>query len=377
MSRARLLAFLGPLALLGACGGDSGGNEVKVGLVLPMTGGQATYGEETKNGFLLAYDELKAKGALKVPLKLEWRDEQSEPEAAGDAAKSLIDTAGVHVVIGTVASGHTRRVFQECKEAGVPGITPASTNDQITIEGGEYCSRICFKDTFQGSVLAKFALQRGWKRAAVAEDKSAPYAVGLSEAFRKVYEAGGGVVTREFYETKDTDYANLVQNVANAKPDVIVAAGYYTQVGLMLKQAIGSWDGIPVIGGDGLDSAEFRKLKGSAKNVVFFSSHFAAADANPVVQEFTKKYRERYGKEPGAMAALGYDVMLVLSDVLGRVKDPRDRKQLKDAINATKGVSCVTGTIDLTAPDRTPAKAAVMLEMTEDAFRYVSTFPAN
>jgi branched-chain amino acid transport system substrate-binding protein len=145
----------------------------------------------------------------------------------------------------------------------------------------------------------------------------------------------------------------------------------------MLKQAIGSWDGIPVVGGDGLDSAEFRKLKGSAKNVVFFSSHFAAADANPVVQEFTKKYRERYGKEPGAMAALGYDVMLVLSDVLGRVKDPRDRKQLKDAINATKGVSCVTGTIDLTAPDRTPAKAAVMLEMTEDAFRYVSTFPAN
>lgn len=373
LARVLLPTLALPVLLLGACGGDGGGNEVKIGIVLPMTGDQATYGEETKNGIELAYDELKARGAFQVPLKLEWRDEQSSAEKAGEAAKSLIDTAGVHVIVGTVASGYTRKVFQECKEAGVPGITPASTNDQITLEGGEYCSRICFKDGFQGAVLARFALERGWKRAAVAEDKSAPYAVGLSENFRKAFEAGGGTVVREFYETKDTDYANLVQNVANAKPDVIVVAGYYTQAGLMMKQAIGSWDGVPVIGGDGLDSPKLKELRGAARNPVYLTSHFAAADPNPVVQQFTTRYRERFKKEPGAMAALGYDVMFVLADVLGRAKDPRDRRALKDAINATTGVKCVTGTIDLTTPDRTPSKDAVVLELKDGEFKYFQT----
>lgn len=372
----RVLA-LALVAALAGCGGDKPFEGVIVGVVLPMSGDQANFGEESWNGIQLAYDELVAKGALKTPLKLERRDDQSKPEPAGTATKGLIDTAGAHVILGTVASGSTRKVFQECKEAGVPGITPASTNDAITIEGGPYCSRICFKDSFQGAVLARFALEQGWKRAAVAEDKGAPYAVGLSENFRKAFEAGGGAVAREYYESKDTDYASLIQNVANANADVIVIAGYYTQAGLMMKQAIGKWDGKPVIGGDGLDAPELAELRGAATNPVFLTSHFAAADPNPVVQEFTRRYRERFKKEPGAMAALGYDVMLVLADALARAKDPRNRKELKDVIAATRGVKGVTGTIDLTTEDRTPVKDAVVLRLEGKNFQYFKTVPAR
>jgi branched-chain amino acid transport system substrate-binding protein len=110
---------------------------------------------------------------------------------------------------------------------------------------------------------------------------------------------------------------------------------------------------------------------------VFLTSHFAAADPNPVVQEFTTKYRARFKKEPGAMAALGYDVMLVLADVVARAKNPQDRKELKDVIAATKGVRGVTGSIDLSTPDRTPVKDAVVLELKDGEFKYFQTVSAR
>ncbi len=364
--------------LLAACGGDTPqSGDLIVGIVLPMTGAQATYGEESKNGIDLAFAEIESQKGWKVPIKLVPRDEQSKPEAAGTAAKSLIDTAGAHVILGTVASGSTRKVFQECREAGVPGITPASTNDKITREGGPYCSRICFADSFQGSVLATFALEQGWKKATVVEDKSAPYAVGLSENFRKAFEAGGGSVTREFYEEKDTDYTNLVQNVANSAPEVIVVAGYYTQAGLMLKQAVGLWDGKPVIGGDGLDSPKLGELKGAATNPVYLTSHFAASDPNPAVQRFRTRYLETYKKEPGAMAALGYDIMFVLADAIQRCADPRDRAALAKAIASTRDVKVVTGSISLDNEDRTPLKAAVVLKLKDGGFEYFKTVSPN
>jgi branched-chain amino acid transport system substrate-binding protein len=361
------------LGFLAACGDEGKSGEVKVGVVLPMSGGKATFGVESWNGMQLAYDELKAKGALKVPFTFVRKDDQSKDEEAGTQAKVLVDTVGVDAILGSVASGSTSLVFTQCRQAGVPGITPASTRDDITEEGGPLCSRICFKDSFQGAVLARFALERGWKKASVVEDRSAPYAVGLAENFRSAFKAGGGTAGTEFYQDSDTDFSNVIQKVATANPDVVVIAGYYKHAGLMLKQGIGRWDGKPVIGGDGLDSPELKLLSGGATNDVFVTSHFAPDDPNPVVQDFTRRYRERYGKAPGAMSALGYDVVLVLQDALQRVKDPHDHAALGKAIAATKGVAGVTGTIDLTTKDRTPVKAAVVLKQTPDGFRHVQT----
>jgi branched-chain amino acid transport system substrate-binding protein len=373
----RLLSLLPCLALavlLGSCGNDDKDDgEIKVGVVLPMSGGRATFGAESWNGMQLAYEELEAKGALKVPFNLVRKDDQSKDEEAGTAAKTLVDTVGVTAILGSVASGSTSLVFTQCRQAGVPGISPASTRDDITVEGGPYCSRICFKDSFQGSVLAQFAWGRGWKKAAVVEDKSAPYAVGLAESFRKSFAEAGGTVTREFYQDSDTDFSNVVQNVARTSPDVVFIAGYYKHAGLMLKQAIGKWDGKPVMGGDGLDSPDLKSLSGGATNDVYVTSHFAPDDPDPVVQDFSKRYREKYGKAPGAMSALGYDVILVLEDALTRVKDPRDRKALAEAIARTSGVAGVTGKINLTTPDRTPVKPAVVLQQTATGFRHVQT----
>jgi len=358
---------------LPACGGDSDNGKLRVGVILPMTAGQSTYGEESWNGMLLAQEDLKKQG---VDWELMLKDEKSESTMAGNQAKLLIENEGAHVLLGSVASSNTQQIALVAKESGIPLITPASTNDSLTVEGGPLVSRICFKDSFQGAVLANFALSQGWKKAVVVVDKAQVYSTGLADNFKRVFEKAGGTVSFEYYVTEDTDFANTIQNVANAKPEVIFISGYYAQAGPMIKQAKGKWEGLPILGGDGWDSPDTVALVGDTNAEIYISTHFAADAPDPAVQDFAKRYKAKFGKAPGAMAALGYDVLFVLADAVKRCEDPKDPDQLAAAISSTTGVKCITGTIDLTTPDRTPIKDAVIAKV-EGKIKFHATIPAK
>ncbi|MDH3592637.1 MAG: ABC transporter substrate-binding protein [Planctomycetota bacterium] len=360
------------VSLIG-CGGSDDSGPLKVGCILPMSGAQSTYGEESWNGMQLAMEDLKKQGT-------EWtlilKDEKSQKQDAGNHAKTLTENEGAHVLIGSVASSNTKQIALVAKEAGVPLITPASTNDKLTRDGGPMVSRICFADSWQGAVLANFSASQGWKNAVAVVDKAQVYSTGLAANFQKVFEQKGGKVSYEYYTTEDTDFSNTIQNVANRKPDVIFISGYYAQGGPMIRQAKGKWSGIPVIAGDGLDSPDLVGLVGDTKTEIYMSSHFAADAPDPRVQDFAKRYKERFNKPPGAMAALGYDVLFVLADAVKRCEDPKDPDALAKAIAETKGVACITGMIDLTTEDRTPVKDAVIVKV-EGGLKYHATIKAD
>jgi len=368
------MRYLLLLALfLTACGGSDDSGKLKVGVILPMTGTQSTYGEESWNGMKLAQEDLKKQG---IEWNLILKDEKSEKQTSGNQAKLLIENEGANVLIGSVASSNTQQIALVAKEAGVPLITPASTNDTLTIEGGSMVSRICFKDSFQGAVLANFALSQGWRNAVAVVDKAQVYSTGLAGNFKDVFEKAGGKVTFEYFTTEDTDFSNTIQNVANAKPDVIFISGYYAQGGPMIRQAKGKWEGIPILGGDGLDSPDLVGLVGDTSAEIYMSSHFAADAPDERVRDFASRYEKEFGKPPGAMAALGYDVLFVLADAVKRCEDPKDPDQLAAAIAATKGVKGITGTMDLTTPDRTPIKDAVIVKV-DGGLKFHATIPAK
>jgi len=371
-----LVALL--LAGPAGCGDQAASSgDLKIGVILPMTGQTATYGEESWNGLRLAEEEIRAApGGPPFPFELIQRDDKSEKTTAGSQAKNLISSERVNVILGSVASSNTLQIFQECRESGVPCITPASTNDTLVEPGDRWVSRICFKDSFQGSVLANFAWGQGWRKVAVVVDRGQDYSVGLASNFQKTFEKLGGTVTLDYYVTQDTNFSNVIQNVANNDPDAIFISGYYEQAGPMIRQAKTKWEGKPIFGGDGLDSPKLAELVGDTNAEIYLSSHFAADAPDPKVREFAKKYEARYGKPPGAMGALGYDVLFVLMDAVKRCENPFDREQLADAILQTKGVKCITGVIDLTAPDHTPIKDAVIVKV-EGGLKYFKTIPAQ
>jgi len=360
------------LLVLAACSGEPK-DEFRVGVILPMTGQTATYGEESWNGLQMALDELKAGGFDCV---LTLRDDKSLKTDAGNQAKYLIENERVHALLGSVQSSNTEQIALVAKEAGIPLITPASTNDTLTKNGGPLVSRICFDDQFQGAVLANFAADQGWKKAVAVVDKAQVYSTGLAGNIKSVFVGRGGTFREEYYVTQDTDFANTIQNVANEKPDVIFLCGYYNEGGLMIRQAKEKWAGLPLVAGDGFDSEKLSELVGETKAQIFMSSHFAGDAPDPRIRQWAERYRTRFGKAPGAMAGLGYDVLGVLADAVKRCKNPKDPAELGRAIAGTVDYPGITGRISLNTPDRTPIKDAVILKV-DAGLKYHATVPAR
>ena len=357
------LATIGALALSLAPATSAAKREVNIGAVFPMTGPVATYGQESVNGIKLALKKIEKDGKVKINLKLE--DNKSEPQESANAVTKLIKSDSVDAIIGSVASSNTLAGAPIAQTNKVPLLTPASTNEKVT-QAGDFVSRTCFTDAFQGVVMAKFAYENLKKRKmAVIIDNSSDYSKGLSKVFKKKYlELGGKLVSEEdfAYIQKDTDFRSLLRKVKRMKPDAIFLPGYYTEVGLILKQARQMGMNMPFLGGDGWDSPTLQKLAGKAVSGNYISSHFAPDDKDPKVQNFVKEYKAEYGQNPGAMAALGYDGILVMAEAIASAKSTKN-VDIQRAILATKNFSGVTGNITI-GKDRNAEKSAVVLETT-------------
>jgi branched-chain amino acid transport system substrate-binding protein len=355
--------------------GSPGGGEGKTALIganLELSGKSAPWGQDSKNGILMALEEVNAKPEQKVKLKVVFEDNKSEPGASKNAMKKLVTQDGVLAVIGAVGSNRTIAAADVAMEEKVPIVTHASTNVTIT-KKGEYVSRICFDDDFQGSVMAKFAFNSlKADTAVIMVSKGNAYSEGLSVSFRKTFtELGGKIVDELAYQEGVQDFKTHVTTLKNKNPKVVWVPGYFNEVGLIVKQAREAGFQAPFLGGDGWDDKTLFRLGGPAIKGNYVCNHFDPGDPDPVVQEFVKKYKAKYKEVPGAMAALGYDALLAMADSANRAKELKP-EAMKDAINSMKGVKGVCGIINM-GPDREVVKNAVVLETSETEFKYKET----
>ena len=224
-----------------SCGG---GNAIKVGLVVPLTGDVKTFGESTRNGAMLAIEEVNAAGGINgKKIEVVATDDKNDPTETGNAGSKLIDMDRVVAVIGSVSSKCSVPLSDKCQSAKIPMITPTSTNPKVTVgEDGkrkDYVFRACFIDPFQGTVGARFAIDSlKAKTAAVMYDVGNDYSKGLADYFRAAFEKGGGKITAfESYAKDDVDFSALLTKVKQSSPDVLFIRDYYNKVGLIAKQA--------------------------------------------------------------------------------------------------------------------------------------------
>src|SRR5215217_2967027 len=223
----------------GGGGTTSTGDTIKVGVYGDLTGQTSSFGQSTKNGIQLAVDEINAAGGVggkKIELVIE--DDQGRPEQAKTVVSKLINQDKVQAIIGEVASTNSLAAAPVAQDAKIPMITPSSTNPKVT-EVGDYISRVCFIDPFQGSVMAKFAANTlKAKTAAIIGDVNSDYSKGLTQFFEEEFtRLGGKVVAKEAYTQSDPDFKGQLTKIRNLNPDVIYVPGYYGQVGIIAKQA--------------------------------------------------------------------------------------------------------------------------------------------
>ena len=351
---------------------------VNLGGIFPMTGGSATFGTSSMQGTAMAVDEFNAAGGamvdgVKTTINYINEDDAGSPEVGASAAQKLINQDKVIGIIGAVMSKVTLAVAPIAQTAGVPTISPTSTNEKVTLVG-DYIFRACFIDPFQGTVMANYV----WstlkaKTAAVLYDNGNDYPKGLAENFRASYEkVGGKVVAYEAFtdEDKTVDFKAQLTKIKAAKPEFLYLPGYYGSAALQLKQARGMGLNIPAGGGDGWDSPELVKIGGAAVEGGVFSNHFSKDDPAPKAKAFVAAYTAKYGAAPDALAALAYDAAGLFLDAFKTVGSIKG-SDIRDGMKNTT-FSGIAGVYKFDA-NRNPIKGAVILQIKNGEQTYLTT----
>ena len=360
--------------LLAGCGGGekkAGGDTIKIGANLEMTGGNATFGKSASNAAKLAIKEVNEKGGVLGGKKLALvvADNKSEAAEAANAMQKLATQDKVVAAIAPIASSSVMAGAAVNQSAKVLAISPTASNPAVTVDPAtnkvrDFLFRATFIDPFQGSVMATFATKElKAKTAAIYVDNSSDYAKGLAKFFRAGFEKQGGkIVIEEAYLQKDTDFKATLTKMKSAAPDVVFVPGYYQEVGMIVKQARELGLTVPFLGADGWDSSKLPEIAGAAAlNNTFFSNHYSPDDNSPAVKKFVEAYKKEYGESPDAFAALAYDATMMIVNAINKANSA-DPVKIRDEMAKTKDFPGVSGSITLNET-HDAVKSAVIIEM--------------
>ena len=347
---------------------------VRIGQAAPLTGPQAHLGKDNDNGARLAMDEINAAGLTlggkKVRLEMISEDDQADPRTATIIAQKFVDN-GVAGVIGHLNSGATIPASKIYHDAGIPQISPSATAIAYTAQGFETAFRVMTNDEQQGKVLGHFAVTKlGAQRIAIIDDRTA-YGQGLADEFEKSAKtAGAQIVEREFTSDHSTDFMAILTSIKGKNPQLVFYGGMDAQGGPMAKQMKQLGLNAQLLGGDGLQTAEFLKLAGADAQGVTASSPGLPLLSMPGGQSFKDKFSARYG-EIQNYAPYAYDAMQVLVAAMRRADSADPHKYLPEI--AKTDYQGVTGHVRFDAKGDVAGGSVTLYQVKGGAWQVLET----
>jgi branched-chain amino acid transport system substrate-binding protein len=321
---------------------------LKIGLVTPVTGSAAAYGETIVNSAKLAVEEINVAGGVdgKYTLELIIEDDEGTPAKSVNAAQKLINQDKIKVLIGAQASSCTLAVMEVTSAAGIPQIAPASTALSIVQLGNEWIFRNAAADTLQTSQVLKFAKDSFNVKSVAVLNEATDYGTGGATLIEQYAdEMGIEVKAVESYNTGDTDFSVQLTKIAATKPDAVLVWGFYSEGALILKQAKQYGIDVPFMGGTGWASPMLVELAKEAAEGIYFSTPFSPSNPAENVQSYVKKYEEKFNGSPDFNGAQTYDSVYIIKKAVEEVKSI-DSKDIRDAIrNFDEGLKGVSGVI--------------------------------
>ena len=357
------LGLIASLLLALACQSSGGADKVRIGVFMSLTGSTANFGISSVNGIKMAADEVNAAGGINgKQIELLVQDDRSDASEAATIVTKFVTQDQVHAILGEVASSRSIAAAPIAQNAKIPMLTPSSTNPEVT-KKGDYIFRSCFIDPVQGAAIAQFAARTlNAKRAAIMVDRKNDYSTGLEKVIKEVFtKLGGEIVATTSYQEGDQDFNAQLTSLKGSNPEVIFVPGYYNDVGLIAKQARDKGITVPLVGGDGWDSAQLYAIGGAALNGSFFTNHYSPYDTDPKVQKFVNDYKTRYNTIPDALAATAYDAAKIMFDAIKR-SSSLDGQAIRDSLAATKSFPGVTGDVTFNE-NRDAVKPIIMIEI--------------
>jgi branched-chain amino acid transport system substrate-binding protein len=322
----------------------------KMGVVSPLTGAGAASGAVQANAVKMAVNEINEAGGINgvLPIELFSEDDEGNPAKSVTVTQKLVNQEGIYAMIGALNSSCTLANMEVTKAAGVPQITPSSSNAKIVEQGNPFIFRMTATDSTHAKSLLKYA-QEAMKATKVAMIyESSDFGTGAFNLVSSmIADYGLTMVDSEVYNSGESDFSVYLTKIQQAAPDVIILWGYYTEAALICKQVKQYGIEIPIIG-TGYNSPALVELGGESVNGLMFTTAFTSANPDPVVQAFDKKYTELFKASYDQNAPQAYDAVYVIADAVTRCmndgKDWSDGEVLRGYIASTQyqGVSGLT-----------------------------------
>jgi len=335
MGRRRMWLWTAGAVVVLAVGQAQAASTITIGVAGPLTGDQGAFGQELKNGALIAVEEWNAKGGvLGKRIEILWGDDQHDPKQAVSVANKFVNE-GVVGVIGHFNSSCSIPASTIYHDGKIVQLTPASTNPDFTERGLWNVFRVCGRDDQQGSVAATFIAKKLKKsRVAVLHDKTT-YGQGLANETLKALEKAkvkpvyyGGITQGE------KDYRPVLTAMKGKDPEVLFYGGIYPEAILLTKQMRELGMKSIFVSGDGVWTKEYIEISGSdaeAAFITFTPDQAKIKEAKVVI----KKHKEKFGSDVGAYTVYSYVAANMLLDTIAATKST-DGAKIADHIRKTK-----------------------------------------
>lgn len=310
---------------------------VKIGHVGPISGAIAHLGKDNENGGKMAIEELNAKGLIiggkKIKFELLAEDDAGDPKQGTTVAQKLVD-AHVKGVVGHLNSGTTIPASKIYFDAGIPQISPSSTNPKYTMQGFKTAFRVVANDKQLGGTLGRYAVKMlKAKNVAIIDDRTA-YGQGVADEFMKAAKAAGATIAaQQFTNDKATDFNAILTAIKAKKPDVIFFGGMDAVAGPMMRQMKQLDIEAKFMGGDGICTEAMAKLAGDAvgENQVVCAEAGGVVDADKKgMEDFRAAYKKKFGIEVQLYAPYVYDSVNVLAAAMQKANSVEPEKYLPE-----------------------------------------------
>jgi branched-chain amino acid transport system substrate-binding protein len=334
-----LLAVAVWLLAVVLCGGVMAADTVKVGVLLPLTGAQAKFGEIEKRSFEMAAEEINAKGGVKgMKIELLFEDDTGKPDVGRSGVEKLISREKVPVITGGYSSSVTAAAAPVAQQFKVPFVICTGSADDITEKGYDYVFRINPAASEYPKAVESFLKEvaKDVKTVALLYENSA-FGQSSSKSFEEDAKAAGlQIVVKEGYQAGAIDFKPILTKVKAANPDMIYMVSYVMDASLLMRQSkeLRINPKMFVGGGAGFTLPEFAKSAGDASDGVYSATLWVETLPFPGAKEYFNKFLKKYGSETEYHGAEAYAAMYVVADALNRAKSitPKD---VRDALVTT------------------------------------------
>ncbi len=337
--RLAAIALLAPLLSVAA---PATGEPVLFGVSGPLTGQNAQYGAQWKAGFDLALDDINAKGGIHGrPLAYVFEDSQSDPRQAVGLAQKFVNDPRIRIELGDFSSPASMAASPIYQRAGLVQLGFTNSHPDFT-KGGDYIWSPSVSQADAQPLLADLAVKTlGFKRVAVLF-LNTDWGRTSRDVFVKAANARGAqVVITEGYQPDEKDFRSTLVRVRDANPDGLVLISYYPDGALIAGQVRNVGLQQPIAASGSVYSPKFIELGGAAVEGIHTNTSFFPEEPRAEVQDFVKRFRARYGKEPDAFNAYAYDAVQLTAAALDEAGLQGDRKAVRDALYKIKDVPSV------------------------------------